>query len=225
MVLCDRRDVRTHDLLEIDAKEFLSTQNSAPEWVEESLVEAAFVVVRSGRVTSQGIPVGVRGRNRNHRWASFCSARIVKDVITPAQLLLCNIPSERKEFIPAYHSLEVLKDRWKDLDHAWGPGGSLGFELATGRHVATPESDLDIVLYAERRITAFEARLLCAQTANLPSAVDVRGETFVCGFSLAEFASGSSRILLRTRDELILGNDPWSHELETEDMKPAWMES
>jgi phosphoribosyl-dephospho-CoA transferase len=224
MVCCDRRDVRTHDLLEIDAKEFLSTQNFPPEWVEESVVAAPFVVVRRGRVTSQSIPVGVRGRHRNQRWASFCCSTIVKDVITPAQLLLRAIPGERKEFIPAFRSLEVLKDRWKNLDQAWGPGGSVGFELATGRPVATPESDLDIVLYAQRRITAFEAKLLCAQTANLPAAVDVRGETFVCGFSLAEFASGSSRILLRTRDELILGNDPWGHELEIEDMKPAWME-
>jgi len=44
----------------------------------------------------------------------------------------------------------------------WGSGRQrLDSSWLSGRHVATPESDLDIVLYAERRMTAEEAKFLC----------------------------------------------------------------
>jgi phosphoribosyl-dephospho-CoA transferase len=68
-------------------------------------------------------------------------------------------------------------------------GGSVGFELATGSHVAKPESDLDIVIYADEPITTDEAKSLCALTSGLPTAVDIRVETRTYGFSLKEYAS------------------------------------
>jgi len=101
-----------------------------------------------------------------------------------------------------------------DLDHPWGPGGSIGFELATGSHVVKPESDLDIVIYAERRMTADEAKSLCARAMDLPATVDIRMETPVLGFSLREFASQSpAAILLRAPSGVILGRNPWGDEL------------
>jgi phosphoribosyl-dephospho-CoA transferase len=105
-----------------------------------------------------------------------------------------------------------------DLDHPWGPGGSVGFELATGRHVVKPESDLDIVIYAERKITKEQARSLQARTTNLLVPVDIRVETLGCGFSLTEYArGGSAGILLRTAAGLELSDDPWSYEFSMED--------
>jgi phosphoribosyl-dephospho-CoA transferase len=105
-----------------------------------------------------------------------------------------------------------------DLDHPWVPGGSVRFELATGRHVVKPESDLDIVICAVGKITREEARSLYARTMNLSAAVDIRVETLACGFSLTEYArGGSASILLRTPDGLELGNDPWSYEFSMED--------
>jgi phosphoribosyl-dephospho-CoA transferase len=99
----------------------------------------------------------------------------------------------------------------------WGPGGSAGFELASGRHVVTPESDLDIVIYAERRMTAEEAKSLCDRAMNLPGVVDIRVETPVCGFSLKEFAGRSpAAILLRAPSGIVLGRDPWGAELRSE---------
>jgi phosphoribosyl-dephospho-CoA transferase len=90
----------------------------------------------------------------------------------------------------------------------------VGFELATGSHVATPGSDLDIVIYAENRMMADEAKLLCARAMNLPATVDIRVETPVCGFSLREFASESpAAILMRAPNGIMLGTDPWDDEL------------
>jgi phosphoribosyl-dephospho-CoA transferase len=222
MFHCEVHYVRTHDLLEIDANVFISGNASAPEWVEEVLRNSPFVVVRRGRSTDQGIPIGVRGVVRNQRWAAFCHRRWVKSILTPSQLLRRTVSTPRVSAIPALRALSVLKDRWVDLDRPWGPGGSVGFELATGSPVAMPQSDLDIVIYADRRMMADEAKFLCAHTMELPVVVDVRVETPVCGFSLTEYArTVSTGILLRTPTRNVLGNDPWSDALKMHDMGQA----
>ena len=46
----------------------------------------------------------------------------------------------------------AMEERWADLPLPWGPVGSVGFELATGRKVTTEVSDLDIVIRAKQRI-------------------------------------------------------------------------
>jgi phosphoribosyl-dephospho-CoA transferase len=212
MFHCEADSVRTHDLLEIDASVFISGDLSAPEWVDEVLRNSPFVVVRRGRATDQEIPIGVRGAERNQRWPAFCHPTSVKTILTPPQLLTRTVPTLRADATPALRALQVLKDRWMDLDHPWGPGGSVGFELATGRRVVKPESDLDVVIYAEDKITREQARSLQARTMNLLVAVDIRVETLGCGFSLIEYARGGNEgILLRTPAGVELGDDPWSY--------------
>src|ERR1700690_3159984 len=154
--------VRTHDLLEIDKEHFLASYDAAPAWVVESLQRAPLVVVRRGVSTQFGIPVGVRGSARNQRWPARCDAKLVKNVITPSQLKGRTVPDSRICSIPALSALNILKERWKELDHSWGPIGSIGFELATGVQTAKPESDLDIVLYVPERIPAEVAKSLYA---------------------------------------------------------------
>jgi len=210
--------VRTHDLLEIDAKQLLSSQASAPQWVKEELPRNPLVVVRRGLATGCEIPIGVRGTGRNQRWAAFCHSKLVKSVLTPSQLLTRAIPTSRANAIPALRALDVLKERWMESILPWGPGGSVGFELASGRQVVTPESDLDIVIYAERRMTAEQAKSLCDRAMNLPAAVDIRVETPVCGFSLKELAGRSpAAILLRAPSGVVLGRDPWADEIGSMD--------
>jgi phosphoribosyl-dephospho-CoA transferase len=218
MFHCEAHLVRTHDLLEIDAKQLISSQPSAPQWVEDNLRKTPFVVVRRGPVTGREIPIGVRGTERNQRWAAFCHSKLVNNILTPSQLLTRAIPTSRANAIPALRALDLLKERWMESVLPWGPGGSVGFELASGRHVATPESDLDIVIYAERRMTAEEAKSLCDRAMNLPVVVDIRVETPVCGFSLKEFADRSpAAILLRVPREFVLAKDPWGDEIGSMD--------
>jgi phosphoribosyl-dephospho-CoA transferase len=202
--------VRTHDLVEIDATQFLSVQASVPAWAERELRITPFLVVRRGGA-GHAIPVGIRGPERNQRWAAFCEPKLVKSILSPPQLLRRTVPAFRREIVPAFGSLQLLEDRWTGFDRSWGPGGSVGFELATGSHVAKPKSDLDIVIYADRRITKDEAKSLCGFASNLRVAVDIRVETPTCGFSLSEYASQNpGPILLRTPCGVRLGADPWS---------------
>jgi phosphoribosyl-dephospho-CoA transferase len=218
----EAHSVRTHDLLEIDANVFIAENASAPGWVEEALRKTPFVVVRRGRTTDQEIPIGVRGAKRNQRWAAFCHPTRLKSIITPPELLTVTIPALKADASPALRALQVLKDRWMDLDHPWGPGGSVGFELATGRQVVKPESDLDVMIYAEGKITREQARSLQARTTNLLVPVDIRVETLGCGFSLIEYARREGAgILLRTPAGVELSDDPWSYEFSMEDRSPG----
>ena len=205
---------RPHYLLAVDPKQLIESvykYSSMPEWVEEQIRTTPFVVVRRGLATGQEIPIGVRGKERDQRWAASCHPKLVKSIITPSQLLTRPISTSRVNATPALRTLDLLKERWIDLDRPWGPGGSIGFELATGTHVVKPESDLDIVIYATRRITADEAKSLCARAKDLPAVVDIRVETPVFGFSLWEFASESpAAILMRAPNEIMLGTDPWA---------------
>jgi phosphoribosyl-dephospho-CoA transferase len=199
------------------------------------------VVRRGPSPAEEGIAIGVRGPRRNERWAGACRPDLVRSILTPPMLLsrlvtasgpdpasrsasashpapaigldsaTCADPATRANTIPALRTLALLADRWKDFDSPWGPGGSVGFELATGRHAASPQSDLDIVIYADCRMSQDEARALCESAQGLPAAVDIRVETPLCGFSLTEYANRApAPILLRFAHGTVLGADPWA---------------
>ena len=86
----------------------------------------------------------------------------------------------------------------------------MGFELATGAPVVTPDSDLDAVIYAAQPIDTSAARSLLEATRDLPAVVDVRVETPRVGFSLAEYVDRKgATLLLRTPAGAVLGTDPW----------------
>jgi len=54
---------------------------------------------------------------------------------------------------------------WRWLTHScWGPGGSVGFELATGKRTTIPRSDLDIVVYANEHLSRSDAQRLLVST-------------------------------------------------------------
>jgi phosphoribosyl-dephospho-CoA transferase len=208
---------RPHYLLAVDPKQLIETiykYSSVPEWVQEHVRTTPFVVVRRDLATRKEIPIGVRGKERNQRWAAFCHPALVKSIITPPQLLGRPVSTSRADATPALCALDLLKERWMGLGRPWGPGGSVGFELATGSHVVKLGSDLDIVIYAENRMMADEAKSLCARATNLPAVVDIRVETPLGGFSLREFASDNpAAILLRAPSGVIIGSDPWGEEL------------
>jgi phosphoribosyl-dephospho-CoA transferase len=120
-------------------------------------------------------------------------------------------PLARSVTVPALRSLPLLAERWGELKFSWGPGGSVGFELATGCPVASLESDLDVVIYAQTPLGTAEARALLDCAQGLPAAVDIRVETPICGFSLTEYANrGPAPILLRFASGTALGSDPWA---------------
>jgi phosphoribosyl-dephospho-CoA transferase len=196
-----------HDLLQIDRPSLMCT--GEPSWVRQTLLECPWVVVRRAQAAPGLIAVGVRGNARSERWATLCEQSLVSKIVRPEELL----PPNDVRRTRALRALQQMKDRWADLALPWGPAGSVGFELASGREVTTEASDLDLVVRSRQPIAHEQARSLLDRTLGLEAKVDVRVETPVCGFSLEEYVLASSaKILLRYPDGVRLGEDPWREE-------------
>jgi phosphoribosyl-dephospho-CoA transferase len=112
--------------------------------------------------------------------------------------------------LDAFRVLDAIDELFTFLGLAWGPTGSVGFELATGVAVADPASDLDVVVRAPEPWSLARARELTDGLARLPVRVDTQLDTPSGAVALTEYARGG-RVLLRTPDGPKLVNDPWRH--------------
>jgi phosphoribosyl-dephospho-CoA transferase len=136
---------------------------------------------------------------------------MIDKIVRPVEMLVFAQSSSRMLRTPAIKALQEVIARWRDLSLPWGPTGSGGFELASGRQVTTEVSDLDIAVRDRRRIPVEQARSLWHRVTELQTKVDVRVETPECGFALEEYVCASSRqILLRYPDGPKFGDDPWN---------------
>jgi phosphoribosyl-dephospho-CoA transferase len=94
----------------------------------------------------------------------------------------------------------------------WGPGGSVGFELASGVPSTRAGSDLDLVLSVDEPMARTAAIRLYDDLARLPVRIDLLLETPHGAAALAEYANGEGAILLRSAHGPRLVQDPWSAE-------------
>jgi phosphoribosyl-dephospho-CoA transferase len=209
-----RAFAKPHDLLQLESPESIHDLESAPEWVYESLSACPYVVVRRQPPSENGIAIGVRGKTRDQRWPCFVSPDRVRSTVSPFELRAgTSIKPERLEAIPALRHLLALEEKWCNLDFKWGPGGSVGFELASAYPAATPLSDLDIVLFAPIPFDYEYASSLLLSVRQIAACIDVLVETPECAFSLAEFANSQNHpLLLRCLDGPRMEVNPWSLE-------------
>ncbi len=203
---------KPHDLLEIEEPEALRDFNQAPGWVGKSLAAAPFLVVRRKPAPPAEVAVGVRGLLREERWASFIHESKIKSVIAPFDLTTASFADvDRLLRFPALSALKELEREWQQLTLKWGPGGSVGFELASGFPCVTMSSDLDIVLFAPEPFTREFATNLLMSSREISQSIDVIVEAPHVAFSLQEFAiCDAAPILLRSSSETQFGLDPWN---------------
>jgi phosphoribosyl-dephospho-CoA transferase len=199
---------QVHDLLQIDPDSL--SDIAAPCWVRPALRSCPWVVVRRALSAPGEIAIGVRGDTRDQRWGGFICRNLVSSTVRPMDLLGMHSSATFVPRTPAMRVLQQVIERWQDFDLTWGPTGSVALELVSGKHITTESSDLDIAIKASRRLDVGQARSLWHRVIDLKAKVDVRVETPECGFSLPEYAYISpARILLRYKDGVSLGNDPW----------------
>jgi phosphoribosyl-dephospho-CoA transferase len=207
------RPAPTHDLIRLHEPIALMADAPVPAWVEPALRRAPWVVVRRGRVTDGMIPVGVRGLARAQRFAAFLAVAEIAERLSPEDLTdsLHAIDRARTDAAPALAVLASVAPLLARRGHRWGPGGSVGFEIATGVLTATSSSDLDLILRQDRRLgpgEAIELRAALAEAAA-PARIDVMLETPCGGVSLTELAAMPRQVLVRTPDGARLSHDPW----------------
>jgi phosphoribosyl-dephospho-CoA transferase len=201
-----------HSLLRVADIDALAWESDAPDWVFESLRCAPFVVVRRALPRSDALPVGVRGRRRSQRAAAWLALGAVRDCVTPPMLIAagawrhCDLP-----VTPAVGVLDQAAAVFAahGLGGRWGPGGSVGFELASGVSHTTSASDLDIVLRADLPLGRGNAAHLLSDLSRLPVRIDVLLETPNGAVALAEYASSLGLMLLRTASGPRWVRNPW----------------
>ena len=126
----------------------LRHEGSVPAWVPTSLTRAAWVVVRRARAPAGLIPVGVRGRTRAERFAALLAPDAVAARVTPEDLVRARAGATWSARAGYLRVLDAVDELFASLGLAWGPTGSVGFELATGVAAAGTASDLDVVVRA-----------------------------------------------------------------------------
>jgi phosphoribosyl-dephospho-CoA transferase len=199
-----------HDLLLVKSTAIEEACMAEPTWVRPALAKYPWVVARRAVSPKDRIAVGVRGQERQQRWGGFMRKDQVVEVIAPWHLRsgLANTVRLR---LPAMQSLRFLELELASLPNDWGPGGSVGYELASRAPVVTRESDLDLVISAPERFARDFAQHLLKKIALAPAKVDVRIEAPWCGFSLEEYVRRNSEdLLVRTSKGPRLTTDPWN---------------
>lgn len=201
---------RPHDLLRLAGPDCLlptpCAEPTVPAWVHETLKHTPWVVVRRATRTPATVPVGVRGAQRGQRWAAYVPLDAVCETVHPEELTATSAPRD----LPVFHAVAALADlscpRWAT---AWGPGGSAGFELATGHPTARHGSDLDLVVHVPHPVPPADVTGLLQALAGLPVRADVQLQSPCGGFAATEYARDTGEVLLRTDTGPYLVADPW----------------
>jgi phosphoribosyl-dephospho-CoA transferase len=185
---------RPHDLLRVTGPAALPAD--APAWAVHALSDTPWVVVRRDRAPDGYLPVGVRGASRSDRYGTLVAAADVLETATPETL--SDVPGRD---LPAMRTLRDLRPLLDDVGLAWGPTGSVGFELATGHPTATSASDLDLLI----RLVEFRGALPGLVSLNLAfgsaeTRVDCQVETFCGAAALVELVEGRPEVMVRTAD-------------------------
>jgi len=202
--------LRVHDLIRLGTESTITSAEGEPACPYLNPKQCPWVVVRRGRISDGLIPVGMRGAQRHERCAGFTGLSEVLEIRRPDHLRLL-LAEDSRRALQAFRTLSYLESHLAGLDMTWGPGGSVGYELASGIQAVRAESDLDFILFAPKKLDIKESQDLWRMISSAPGKVDVLVETLFCGFSLEEFVTTSPRkILLRTSDGRILGSNPWS---------------
>jgi phosphoribosyl-dephospho-CoA transferase len=199
-----------HDLVRLRTSHIAAGCISEPSWVKASVERSPWVVVRRALAPEGLIAVGVRGKQRHERWGGFVRREQITERAAPCDLRTPTISSGRVS-LPAMQALRYLEKQFSQLALEWGPGGSIGYEIATGHLTATQNSDLDLIIRAPGRLEPGFATDLLATIKAAPVQVDPRIETLSCGFSLQEYCSNAGlTILVRTPVGYEFSDDPWT---------------
>jgi len=185
---------RPHDLLRVTGPAALPAD--APAWAAHALSGTPWVVVRRDRAPDGYLPVGVRGGSRSERYGTFVAAADVLETAPPEDLT--DVPGRD---LPAIRTLRGLQPLLDDVRLAWGPTGSVGFELATGHPTATSTSDLDLVVRIADLRRALPALVSLNHAFDATECrVDCQVETPCGAVSLTELVDGRSQVMVRTAE-------------------------
>ena len=179
---------------------------AAPDWAREVLAAGQPVVVRRGPAPHGQVAVGVRGRSREQRYATWMPLAAISRRVAPEQL---TDGGAGQDAWPALRALAWLAPQLDALNLAWGVTGGVGYQLATGQPVLHGNSDLDLLLRAPQPLGRAAAAQLLALLDRALCRVDLQLETPAGAIALREWAGPAPQVLLKTAHGPRLVSDPW----------------
>jgi phosphoribosyl-dephospho-CoA transferase len=197
----------THDLLQLREVTGIDCAN-LPRWAQESLGWARWVVRRRAKPRAGGIPVGIRGRQRNQRHALWIPVESVHRVVPPWELV--DPLAAYESTLAVVRTARTVNALMAERGLRWGPTGSLGFTLASGRVAIQPQSDLDALIDTPTELPRERARELTRQFERFECTVDAQLRTPAGEVSLNEWANTRAKhLLVRTESGPMLSANPW----------------
>ena len=201
--------MRPHDLLRLKPGAILDDAE-APAWVAESLTLAPFVVVRRGDIRDGRIPVGVRGSTRAQRYPASLYASDVAAVVTPEALAASGAwHTHSRRMLPAFAALDRVAAAATSLNLIWGPGGSVGFELASSVPVVRDDSDLDVIVRPATQHSHADLERFANALDDCGVRVDIVVEAAQGAVALHEWLHSPQRVLIKTASGPQLGAFHW----------------
>ena len=204
--------VYPHDLLTITLEK--DELSSFPEWAQLKLTEFQTVIVtRQKPLSKNKIVVGVRGNQRNQRFAFEINKQRIQKRVTPYEALeqfkFNRLPESRKGF-PVFQALRSIQGK-HFLSADFGITGSAGYEIVTGDMMVKETSDLDLVLKVDHQISFDELKSLWENVNQFSVHADVQLVRADRGFSLEEFVQQNGKqVLIKSGTGPFISNDPWN---------------
>lgn len=196
--------ISAHDIVSINQADLKGLE--LPEWYEKS--DKIYGTVRRAKSINDGyIPLGLRGKQRNQRFAFEVPAAIIQEIFHPFEII--NRDSFRTEEVKNYEVYKQYLTAQEMLSEIkWGVGGSLGFELVTGEPTIKSTSDFDLLIYAN---AANELpKEIIEEHSEFFEMLDTQVITKRGGFALKEYLiNQTGKILLKTDEGPLLTTQIW----------------
>lgn len=197
------RCIQAHDLLWGMSPHMLP--DKVPDWAIQVLFEQKPVVVRRAMTKLHMVAVGIRGEQRNQRFATEMPTQAIVKRVSPESLLAKNLA-----FFPhLQHKLQRIYTTMQSFALPWGYTGSVGYELATGLKTVNQNSDVDLLIRTEQFISKSEAQIMLTALEDLGINIDVQLQTPLGGVALKEWARTAGEVLLKQNDKAVLVKNPW----------------
>ena len=197
------RCIQAHDLLWGMSPHMLP--DNVPDWAIQVLFEQKPVVVRRAITKIHMVAVGIRGEQRNQRFATEMPTQAIVKRVSPESLLAKNLA-----FFPhLQHKLQRIYTTMQSFDLPWGYTGSVGYELATGLKTVNQNSDVDLLIRTEQFISKSEAQIILTALEDLGINIDVQLQTPLGGVALKEWARTAGEVLLKQNNKAVLVKNPW----------------
>ena len=204
--------LQPHDLIWLrDAPAFAASQ-PLPAWVDATWLAVAPVVVRRDLPRDGRIPVGLRGRRREERHATWIDAAQCARVMSPFAIAWTARWQDhpRRLALPALRTLARIAPLLDARGLQWGVTGAAGFTLASGLDVLHPGSDVDLLIDAAAPLDQADEQWLAALIDDGTEArLDIQIATPHGGFALLERLRTGGRVLLKTATGPVRCADPW----------------